>query len=72
MTPVSTLNRECVRMDKARKPTYVWLSTFEVLKEINQRTNKPMTALLDEAVALLAQKYRKDEEHREVSTTGRS
>jgi hypothetical protein len=57
-------------MDKARKPTYVWLSTFEVLKEINQRTNKPMTALLDEAVALLAQKYRKDEEHGEVSTTG--
>jgi predicted NBD/HSP70 family sugar kinase len=49
-------------MDKARKPTYVWLSTFEVLKEINQRTNKPMTALLDEAVALLAQKYRKDED----------
>jgi hypothetical protein len=58
-------------MDKARKPTYVWLSTFEVLKEINQRTNKPMTALLDEAVALLAQKYRKDEEHGEVSTTRR-
>jgi predicted NBD/HSP70 family sugar kinase len=58
-------------MDKARKPTYVWLSTFEVLKEINQRTNKPMTALLDEAVALLAQKYRKDEEHGEVSPTRR-
>lgn len=56
-------------MDKARKPTYVWLSTFEILKEINQRTNKPMTALLDEAVALLAQKYRKDEKHGEVSTT---
>jgi len=56
-------------MDKARKPTYVWLSTFEVLKEINQRTNKPMTALLDEAVALLAQKYRKDEDHGDMSTT---
>jgi predicted NBD/HSP70 family sugar kinase len=57
-------------MDKARKPTYIWLSTFEVLKEINQRTNKPMTALLDEAVALLAQRYiQKGGSDREVSTT---
>jgi hypothetical protein len=57
-------------MDKARKPTYIWLSTFEVLKDINQRTNKPMTALLDEAVALLAQRYaREDQSHGQVSTT---
>jgi hypothetical protein len=59
-------------MDKARKPTYIWLSTFEVLKDLNQRTHKPMTELIDEAIMLLAQKYpRKDEEHGEVSTTGR-
>jgi hypothetical protein len=44
-------------MDKARKPTYIWLSTFEVLKALNEQTNKPMTALLDEAVMLLAKQY---------------
>jgi hypothetical protein len=57
-------------MDKARKPTYIWLSTFETLKALNEQTHKPMTALLDEAVMLLAQKYRrKDESNGEVSTT---
>jgi Ribbon-helix-helix domain len=44
-------------MDKARKPTYIWSSTFEVLKDLNQQTHKPMTELLDEAVMLLAKKY---------------
>jgi Ribbon-helix-helix domain len=44
-------------MDKARKPTYVWSSTFELLKALNQHTHKPMTELLDEAITLLAQKY---------------
>jgi Ribbon-helix-helix domain len=58
-------------MDKARKPTYIWLSTFEALKQLNQQTHRPMTELLDEAVMLLAQKYRgKDHSNGEVSTTG--
>ena len=45
-------------MAKARVSTYVWQETFERLKAISERTKKPMTELLDEAIELLAQRYR--------------
>jgi predicted DNA-binding protein len=58
-------------MTKSRVSTYLWLESFERLKAISDATGKPMIALMDEAIELLAQKYpRKDDEHGEVSTTG--
>jgi hypothetical protein len=57
-------------MTKSRVSTYVWLTSFERLKSISEATGKPMIALMDEAIELLAQKYpRKDESNGEVSTT---
>jgi hypothetical protein len=45
--------------DKARKPIYIWLSTFDQLKEISDDTGKPMTELLDEAIRALREQYPK-------------
>jgi hypothetical protein len=44
-------------MAKARVSTYIWQESFERLKAISDRTKKPMTELLDEAIELLAQRY---------------
>jgi hypothetical protein len=58
-------------MTKSRVSTYVWLASFERLKSVNEATGKPMIALMDEAIELLAQKYlRKDDEHGEVPKAG--
>lgn len=57
-------------MTKSRVSAYLWLESFERLKSVSEATGKPMIALMDEAIELLAQKYpRKDDEHGEVSTT---
>jgi hypothetical protein len=59
-------------MTKSRVSAYLWLESFERLKSISEATGKPMIALMDEAIALLAKQYtRKDDEHGEVSTTSR-
>jgi Ribbon-helix-helix domain len=57
-------------MTKSRVSAYLWLESFERLKSISEATGKPMIALMDEAIELLAQKYpRKEDEHGEVSKT---
>jgi hypothetical protein len=45
--------------DKARKLIYIWSSSFDALKELSEDTGKPMTELVDEAVALLRERYPK-------------
>jgi predicted DNA-binding protein len=57
-------------MTKSRVSTYIWLTSFERLKSISETTGKPMIALMDEAIELLAQKYpRKDEADGTMQTT---
>ncbi len=44
-------------MATPRTAINVWGTTFEKLKDLSERTKKPMTELLDEAVDLLIAHY---------------